>query len=185
VALRVTRKSTSSRSVLRCIDHRAWSYFSPHRFRRHTVCPSVFILYASVVEWACRKAICASYFHRAARVKGIDEFANIRSGLPVHLCPQVPGLNERDLDHRGARLGVPPSGSLHRRNSVARCSHIFSTIFLCEPVRSPVAAAGIGRQTTNSQCECISNADPKLGLDTTRIDTIWIDIIGGSARAYR
>jgi len=36
---------------------------------------------------ACRKAITAGYFHQAARVKGIGEFVNIRSGLPTHLHP--------------------------------------------------------------------------------------------------
>jgi pre-mRNA-splicing factor ATP-dependent RNA helicase DHX38/PRP16 len=35
----------------------------------------------------CRKAITAGYFHQAARVKGIGEFVNIRSGLPTHLHP--------------------------------------------------------------------------------------------------
>ncbi|KAI0808938.1 pre-mRNA splicing factor [Irpex lacteus] len=34
-----------------------------------------------------RKAICAGYFHQAARVKGIGEFVNIRTGLPTHLHP--------------------------------------------------------------------------------------------------
>ncbi|KAG8768899.1 DEAH-box RNA helicase prp16, partial [Ceratobasidium sp. 428] len=34
-----------------------------------------------------RKAICSGYFHQAARVKGIGEFVNIRSGLPTHLHP--------------------------------------------------------------------------------------------------
>ncbi|KAG2023687.1 pre-mRNA splicing factor [Coprinopsis cinerea AmutBmut pab1-1] len=34
-----------------------------------------------------RKAITAGYFHQAARVKGIGEFVNIRSGLPTHLHP--------------------------------------------------------------------------------------------------
>jgi len=29
---------------------------------------------------AMRKAICAGYFHQAARVKGIGEFTNIRTG---------------------------------------------------------------------------------------------------------
>ena len=36
---------------------------------------------------ARRKAITAGYFHQAARVKGIGEFVNIRSGLPTHLHP--------------------------------------------------------------------------------------------------
>lgn len=35
----------------------------------------------------CRKAITTGYFHQAARVKGIGEFVNIRSGLPTHLHP--------------------------------------------------------------------------------------------------
>ncbi|CAL1697253.1 unnamed protein product [Somion occarium] len=34
-----------------------------------------------------RKAITAGYFHQAARVKGIGEFVNIRTGLPTHLHP--------------------------------------------------------------------------------------------------
>jgi pre-mRNA-splicing factor ATP-dependent RNA helicase DHX38/PRP16 len=36
---------------------------------------------------ASRKAIAAGYFHQAARVKGIGEFVNIRTGLPTHLHP--------------------------------------------------------------------------------------------------
>ena len=34
-----------------------------------------------------RKAICAGYFHQAARAKGIGEYVNIRTGLPTHLHP--------------------------------------------------------------------------------------------------
>ncbi|KAF9261860.1 P-loop containing nucleoside triphosphate hydrolase protein [Marasmius fiardii PR-910] len=34
-----------------------------------------------------RKAITAGYFHQAARVKGIGEFINIRTGLATHLHP--------------------------------------------------------------------------------------------------
>jgi pre-mRNA-splicing factor ATP-dependent RNA helicase DHX38/PRP16 len=34
-----------------------------------------------------RKAICAGYFHQCARVKGIGEFVNVRSGMPTHLHP--------------------------------------------------------------------------------------------------
>lgn len=34
-----------------------------------------------------RKSIAAGYFHQAARVKGIGEFVNIRTGLPTHLHP--------------------------------------------------------------------------------------------------
>ena len=34
-----------------------------------------------------RKAITAGYFHQTARVKGIGEFVNIRTGLPTHLHP--------------------------------------------------------------------------------------------------
>lgn len=39
------------------------------------------------INLGCRKAITAGYFHQAARVKGIGEFVNIRSGLPTHLHP--------------------------------------------------------------------------------------------------
>jgi hypothetical protein len=87
--------------------------------------------------------------------KGSTKFANIRSGLPIHLCPRVPGLNERDFDHCVACLGVTPLGSPHRRNSAAQRLRIFSASSLCKlvPRPSPVAAAGIGRQTTSSQCE--------------------------------
>lgn len=34
-----------------------------------------------------RKTICAAYFHQAARVKGIGEFQQCRSGVPMHLHP--------------------------------------------------------------------------------------------------
>ncbi|KAG6919467.1 hypothetical protein DXG01_005726 [Tephrocybe rancida] len=47
-----------------------------------------------------RKAIAAGYFHQAARVKGIGEFVNIRSGLPTHLHPTsaLYGLGCKDLE---------------------------------------------------------------------------------------
>ena len=46
-----------------------------------------------------RKAIAAGYFHQAARVKGIGEFVNIRSGLPTHLHPTsaLYGLGCKDV----------------------------------------------------------------------------------------
>ncbi|KAL8157833.1 pre-mRNA-splicing factor ATP-dependent RNA helicase DEAH7 [Apium graveolens] len=34
-----------------------------------------------------RKAICSSYFHNAARLKGIGEYVNCRNGMPCHLHP--------------------------------------------------------------------------------------------------
>ena len=34
-----------------------------------------------------RKAICAAYFHQAARLKGIGEYVNARTGMPCHLHP--------------------------------------------------------------------------------------------------
>ena len=34
-----------------------------------------------------RKAICSAYFHNAARMKGIGEYQNCRSGMPCHLHP--------------------------------------------------------------------------------------------------
>ncbi|OZJ04171.1 hypothetical protein BZG36_02176 [Bifiguratus adelaidae] len=34
-----------------------------------------------------RKCICSAYFHQAARVKGIGEYVNCRSGMPCHLHP--------------------------------------------------------------------------------------------------
>ncbi len=48
-----------------------------------------------------RKAITAGYFHQAARVKGIGEFVNIRSGLPTHLHPTsaLYGLGCKCLSH--------------------------------------------------------------------------------------
>jgi hypothetical protein len=50
--------------------------------------PLLFIvLCARAVNPVFRKAICSGYFHQAARVKGIGEFVNIRSGLPTHLHP--------------------------------------------------------------------------------------------------
>lgn len=39
-------------------------------------------------DWdVIRKCICAAYFHHAARLKGIGEYVNIRTGMPCHLHP--------------------------------------------------------------------------------------------------
>ncbi|MBW0470135.1 hypothetical protein O181_009850 [Austropuccinia psidii MF-1] len=39
-------------------------------------------------DWdVIRKSICAGYFHQAARVKGIGEYQNCRTGVPMHLHP--------------------------------------------------------------------------------------------------
>lgn len=39
-------------------------------------------------DWdLARQAICSSYFHNAARLKGIGEYVNCRSGMPCHLHP--------------------------------------------------------------------------------------------------
>ncbi|KAJ6222038.1 hypothetical protein RDWZM_000583 [Blomia tropicalis] len=39
-------------------------------------------------EWDCiRKCICSAYFHQAARLKGIGEYVNMRTGMPCHLHP--------------------------------------------------------------------------------------------------
>jgi pre-mRNA-splicing factor ATP-dependent RNA helicase DHX38/PRP16 len=46
-----------------------------------------FLAWDDLLTFICRKAIAAGYFHQAARVKGIGEFVNIRSGLPTHLHP--------------------------------------------------------------------------------------------------
>jgi pre-mRNA-splicing factor ATP-dependent RNA helicase DHX38/PRP16 len=34
-----------------------------------------------------RKCICSSFFHQAARLKGIGEYVNLRTGMPCHLHP--------------------------------------------------------------------------------------------------
>ncbi|CAG8467669.1 8308_t:CDS:2 [Paraglomus occultum] len=34
-----------------------------------------------------RKCICSAYFHQAARIKGIGEYVNCRTGMPCHLHP--------------------------------------------------------------------------------------------------
>ncbi|XP_023646619.1 pre-mRNA-splicing factor ATP-dependent RNA helicase PRP16 [Paramormyrops kingsleyae] len=34
-----------------------------------------------------RKCICAAYFHHAAKLKGIGEYVNVRTGMPCHLHP--------------------------------------------------------------------------------------------------
>jgi len=34
-----------------------------------------------------RKCICASYFHNSARLKGIGQYVNLRTGMPCHLHP--------------------------------------------------------------------------------------------------
>ncbi|GBG65277.1 hypothetical protein CBR_g50319 [Chara braunii] len=39
-------------------------------------------------EWdIVRKAICSAYFHNAARLKGVGEYVNSRTGMPCHLHP--------------------------------------------------------------------------------------------------
>merc|ERR1719499_1690819 len=39
-------------------------------------------------EWdVIRKCICAAFFHQAARLKGIGEYVNTRTGVPMHLHP--------------------------------------------------------------------------------------------------
>merc|ERR1719414_1510578 len=39
-------------------------------------------------EWdIVRKCICAAFFHQAARLKGIGEYVNTRTGMPAHLHP--------------------------------------------------------------------------------------------------
>ncbi|KAL9933708.1 hypothetical protein V8E36_007366 [Tilletia maclaganii] len=39
-------------------------------------------------DWdVVRKCICSGYFHQAAKVKGIGEYVNCRSGIPMHLHP--------------------------------------------------------------------------------------------------
>eukprot|EP00252_Welwitschia_mirabilis_P020288 TRINITY_DN4939_c0_g2_i1.p1 TRINITY_DN4939_c0_g2~~TRINITY_DN4939_c0_g2_i1.p1 ORF type:complete len:1316 (-),score=327.22 TRINITY_DN4939_c0_g2_i1:168-4115(-) len=39
-------------------------------------------------EWdVIRKAICSAYFHNAARLKGVGEYVNCRTGMPCHLHP--------------------------------------------------------------------------------------------------
>jgi pre-mRNA-splicing factor ATP-dependent RNA helicase DHX38/PRP16 len=45
-------------------------------------------LYSCGTEWDCvRKCICSAYFHQAARLKGIGEYVNCRTGMPCHLHP--------------------------------------------------------------------------------------------------
>jgi HrpA-like RNA helicase len=39
-------------------------------------------------DWdTVRKAICAAYFHNAAKLKGIGEYVNCRTGIPCFLHP--------------------------------------------------------------------------------------------------
>ncbi|XP_061449776.1 pre-mRNA-splicing factor ATP-dependent RNA helicase PRP16 isoform X1 [Rhineura floridana] len=39
-------------------------------------------------DWdVVRKCICAAYFHQAAKLKGIGEYVNVRTGMPCHLHP--------------------------------------------------------------------------------------------------
>jgi pre-mRNA-splicing factor ATP-dependent RNA helicase DHX38/PRP16 len=40
------------------------------------------------MDWdIVRKAVCSSYFHNAARMKGIGEYFNLRTGVPCVLHP--------------------------------------------------------------------------------------------------
>ena len=39
-------------------------------------------------DWdVVRKCICSSYFHHAAKLKGIGEYVTLRTGMPCHLHP--------------------------------------------------------------------------------------------------
>jgi len=43
---------------------------------------------SSGTDWdIIRKCICSAYFHQAARLKGIGEYVNCRTGMPCHLHP--------------------------------------------------------------------------------------------------
>ena len=43
---------------------------------------------SSGMDWdIVRRAICSSYFHNAARMKGIGEYVNLRTGIPCVLHP--------------------------------------------------------------------------------------------------
>ncbi|XP_026866548.2 pre-mRNA-splicing factor ATP-dependent RNA helicase PRP16 isoform X1 [Electrophorus electricus] len=45
-------------------------------------------LMSSGSDWdVIRKCICAAYFHQAAKLKGIGEYVNVRTGMPCHLHP--------------------------------------------------------------------------------------------------
>ncbi|XP_074645690.1 pre-mRNA-splicing factor ATP-dependent RNA helicase PRP16-like [Tubulanus polymorphus] len=45
-------------------------------------------LISSGNDWdIIRKCICSSYFHQAARLKGLGEYVNARTGMPCHLHP--------------------------------------------------------------------------------------------------
>ncbi|XP_076879713.1 pre-mRNA-splicing factor ATP-dependent RNA helicase PRP16 isoform X2 [Brachyhypopomus gauderio] len=45
-------------------------------------------LTSSGSDWdVIRKCICAAYFHQAAKLKGIGEYVNVRTGMPCHLHP--------------------------------------------------------------------------------------------------
>ncbi|CAG7822439.1 unnamed protein product [Allacma fusca] len=45
-------------------------------------------LVSSGTDWdIIRKCICSAYFHQAARLKGIGEYVNSRTGMPCHLHP--------------------------------------------------------------------------------------------------
>lgn len=40
------------------------------------------------MDWdIVRKCICSAYFYQAARLKGIGEYVNLRTGMPCHLHP--------------------------------------------------------------------------------------------------
>ncbi len=45
-------------------------------------------LVSSGSDWdVIRKCVCAAFFHQAARLKGIGEYVNTRTGMPMHLHP--------------------------------------------------------------------------------------------------
>lgn len=44
-------------------------------------------LYFNIVNFSFRKVIASAYFHNAARLKGIGEYVNMRTGMPCYLHP--------------------------------------------------------------------------------------------------
>lgn len=57
-----------------------------HRLGHHSVSEQV-IMHSGLSNLIYSKCICSAYFHQAARVKGIGEYVNCRTGMKCHLHP--------------------------------------------------------------------------------------------------
>lgn len=74
-------------------------------------------------DWdAVRKAICAAYFHNAAKLKGIGEYVNCRTGIPCFLHPSSALYG----------LGYTPDYIIY--HELVYTTKVFNSVFNCQGI---------------------------------------------------